>query len=344
MKFFDFPQFDAHEHLNIFHDHESGLNAIVAIHRRGKKFAVGGTRMKNYLNFDAALDDALRLSKAMTYKLALAGIPLGGGKSVIIGDPGKDKSPEILAAFGSCIDSLQGAYCCAPDVGTSASDMLEIRNSTPYVRGIQNETGDSSLDTAIGVFHAIRAAMKHRFSKDNLQGVRIAIQGAGNVGSHLHAMLKREGTELIIADVNNERTAALNQDGQTSVVGIEEILLQDVDIVAPCALGNVISKDVIDKMKAVIICGAANNQLIDNEVAGYLNQKNILYVPDYVANAGGVIGGCRIDCDYSEEEAMSRIERIHDTCLTIFEQSTTQGKPTPEIVNTIAESRIKDLL
>lgn len=344
MNFFNFPSFDSHEHLSFFHDSNTGLHAIVAIHRRGKKFAVGGTRMKPYINVEAALDDALRLSKAMTYKLALAGIPLGGGKSVIIADPKKEKSPEILSAFASFIDRLGGSYCCAPDVGTSPNDMLQIRQVTPYVRGLQEETGDSSVDTAIGVFHAIRAAVRYRLSRETLKDVRIAIQGVGNVGKHLFGMLISEGAIVTVADISDERVSALGADSGRRVVGVDDILLQDVDVVAPCALGSVISSRVIDNMKAKVICGAANNQLESDDLADYLDEKGILYVPDYLANAGGVIGGCRIDCEYSEKEARQRIEGIYDTCLEVFERSEMEKRAMPFVANLIAEGRMKELL
>ena len=338
--FFDHPQFDRHEHINIFHDRESGLNAIIVIHKKGQQFAVGGTRMKKYTCLDDALGDALRLSKAMTYKLALANIPLGGGKSVIIADPQKDKSPELFAAFGSFVDCLGGTYCCAPDVGTSAKDMLDIRKATPYVRGIQDETGDSSLDTALGVFHAIRAAAKYQLARDKLEDVKIAIQGVGNVGRQLHRLLIGEGALLTVADSNSEQTSALAREPRTRIVDTNEILFQDVDIFAPCALGNVISKDVIDKMSARIICGAANNQLCNIDIAEDIARRGILYVPDYLANAGGVIGGCRIDCNYSKQEALTRIEEIYDTCLEIFRRSEQESQSTSVITNALAESRM----
>lgn len=338
------PQFAEHEHVSFFHDANSGLKAIVAVHRRGKKFAVGGTRMKRYSCTIDALDDALRLSKAMTYKLALANIPLGGGKSVIIADPQTDKTLALMAMFGRYINRLGGSYCCAPDVGTTPDDMQIIRNTTPHVRGLRDETGDSSIDTAIGVFHAIRAAVKHKFARDRLDNVKVAIQGVGNVGRYLYDLLHRENVLLTIADPNINQLNNLRNNTNTTVVNDGDILQQDVDIIAPCALGNVITEELIMTMQAKIICGAANNQLCNDNIPSLLSNRGILYVPDYVANAGGVIGGCRMDCDYSAMQAQAKIADIYGTCLEIFKLADSTGQTTPQVANSIAEHRMNVLL
>ena len=343
MSVFDHPDFDQHEQVAFFNHPESGLQAIVAIHNTHLGPALGGCRMWPYASFQHALTDVLRLSKGMTYKSAVAGLQLGGGKCVIIGDPRKDKSDALLVALGEYINGLSGAYITAEDSGTSVPDMEVISRSTSYVAGINPEGahgGDPSPTTAYGTFVGLKAAVKHRFGSNDLNGLTVAIQGVGNVGFHLARHLKDAGADLIVSDIfaqNSERAAA---ELGAKVVAPTDIYAAEADVFAPCALGGSINKDSVTELKAKVIAGAANNQLSQDQVAETLLEKGILYTPDYVLNAGGIIDIAYQRENKSREEMLSHVDTISHSLEEIFARAEEQGLPTNIVADQVAQQRV----
>jgi leucine dehydrogenase len=315
---FSAPSYDDHEKVVYCHDAKTGLRAIIAIHRAGPKGrALGGCRMVDYANDAEALNDVLRLSKGMTFKSAVSGLPLGGAKCVIIGDPNTQKTPELLRAMGRAINDLGGRYYTSVDVGISSDDVAIMAEETAFaVTG-----GDPSPMTALGVYKGVQAAVKHRLGKDSLAGVRVAIQGIGKVGYGLAEHLANEGAELIVADVNQSAVdQAVSELGATAS-SLEDILTLDVDVLAPCALGASIDDATVENLKAPIIAGGANNQLAHDGLAEVLKAKGVLYAPDYVINAGGVI---KVDSgvdDFTDEEVERRTLEIYNTLMNIFERA-----------------------
>lgn len=291
MTVFSAAAFDDHEQVVFAADRASGLRAIIAVHNSRLGPAVGGCRMFAYRSEEAAIDDVLRLSRGMTYKSALAGLPMGGGKSVIIGDPQRDKTPALLRAMGRFIDSLGGRYVAAEDSGTAVADLQLMGEETPHVSGIgvTEYGGDPSPSTARGVYVAICTALAYRLGTAELSGRRIAIQGLGHVGYALATQLRAAGAELLVSDVNEARLQRAERDLEARVVGVDEILGADVDVLAPCALGGVLNAQTIPGLRAGIIAGAANNQLRDSADAARLADRGILYCPDFLINAGGII-------------------------------------------------------
>ncbi|TDG12153.1 Glu/Leu/Phe/Val dehydrogenase [Seongchinamella unica] len=327
---FDHPEFDNHERVTFVRDQASGLRAINAIHRTRSIGAGGGVRFRTYNSEQEALTDVLRLSRAMTYKLALSGLPHGGAKTVIIGDPRTEKTPELLKAFGRYVDSLEGVYTCAPDVGTTTEDMDTIGEVCRFVLGKSDQGGNTCVPTALGVFNGLRAVASHVFGSDDLTGLRVAIQGAGGVGAHLAGHLADAGAEILIADIDTaaaEDTAA--RTGAT-VVGCDEILFADADILSPNALGAVFDKESIARLKVKAICGGANNQLAGPEDGDRLRDRGITWAPDYLVNAGGAIAAAAMAGVFSDDEAHAKIDNIFATTREILARSANH-KVSPDV-------------
>jgi leucine dehydrogenase len=292
MNFWNSSEFDAHEQVCLFSDPPSGLRAIVAIHSTALGAAAGGTRFLPYANEDLALDDALRLSRAMSYKCALAGMPCGGGKAVLIGDPAQLKNTRLLHAYGLFLNRIGSSFATGEDVGISVDDVETIREVSPYVAGTsQHGAGDPSVHTAIGVVHGLHAVLRHRFSRDNFQGMKIAIQGLGAVGWNLAARLKAEGAHLVVADIRSELAQRAHAELGAAVVSPLEIHRTEVDIFSPCALGGGVTEKSAAEIHAGAVAGAANNQLASTAAGEALAARGILYAPDFVLNAGGIISG-----------------------------------------------------
>jgi leucine dehydrogenase len=325
MPVFENRAFDQHEWVSFVEDRATGLHAIIAIHSTALGPAGGGIRMYPYSDSDHALYDVLRLSRAMTCKSALAGLPVGGGKSVIIGDPRKDKSEPLLEAFGRAVEALAGRYVCAEDVGTTPEDMEVIHRSTRFVVGLPGGSGDTSPLTGYGVFHAIRAAARHRLGRDDLSGLSVAIQGAGNVGRYLMQHLNEAGAQIRVADLDEEATRRAAADFGAEIVSPDVVLSLEADVLAPCAMGAVLDDESVPNIRAKIVCGGANNQLADDRHGEQLAERGILYVPDYVANAGGVLSGASEFLGMEEEELRGRVEGIYDSCNRVFERAERDG-------------------
>lgn len=346
MSVFDNSAFDGHESVHFFADPASGLRAIIAIHSTKLGPAVGGCRMWPFADEEAALTDALRLSRGMSFKNAMAGLPLGGGKAVVIADPRRNKTPELLAAFARAVDSLGGQYVTAEDVGMSVADMEVIRETTPYVCGLppvgaHRAGGDPSPRTAHGVLQGIRAAVRAEFGRDDLEDLRIAVQGLGNVGQALCAQLHAAGARLVIADIDAEKVARLADQWNAHAVQPDEILYQEVDVLAPCALGGVLNPDTIPRLATRIVAGSANNQLLSDADGEALARRGILYAPDYVINAGGIINAAAEYLDsMGEDQAMRKIDEIGDTLTAIFEEARRTGRPTNVIADEMALARL----
>ncbi len=344
MTVFNHNEYDNHEQVLFARDEESGLYAIIAIHNTTLGPAAGGCRMWPYNSVDEALTDVLRLSRAMSYKNALADLPLGGGKSVIIGDPGKDKSRAMLTAFARFVHNLGGQYHTAEDVGMGITDIEIVAESCDYVFGLTSggaATGDPSPFTARGCFEGIRAAVKHKFDQDSLSGLKVAVQGVGNVGRNVCKNLAAAGAELIVTDVNAEALAYIEKTYTAKIVAPAEIYAQDVDIFTPCAMGGVLNDDTIPQLKASIVAGAANNQLAEPRHGQLLYEQDILYAPDYVINAGGMLNASGdIFNKYDLDQVMERIKDLYDTTLRIFELSQQQKRPTHAVANQLAREKI----
>lgn len=341
MTVFNSQYYDGHELVSFKHDARSGLRAIVAVHNSNLGPALGGCRMYPYANDDDALDDVLRLSKGMTYKSALAGLPLGGGKAVIIGDPATLKSRELLLAMGSFIDDLGGRYITAEDSGTSVSDLKIIAERTSYVSGVMDGGrfgGDPSPYTAQGVYYGIKAALKFKHGSDDLTGVRVAVQGAGAVGRCLIALLIGAGARVFTADINQANRELARQAGAT-VIGCDEVLGFAADVLSPCAMGAAINANTVEKIKAGIVAGAANNQLASAAEGERLMARGILYAPDFVINAGGIIDVYYQRAEGSSARTSSHIETIAGTLSEIFKRAIASGDSTAIIAERLAEEK-----
>ncbi|MBW4933994.1 Leu/Phe/Val dehydrogenase [Marinobacter sp. F4206] len=349
MNVFSHPEFDNHEHLSFFCDPETGLKAIVAIHNTSRGPALGGCRMFPYANDEQALRDVLRLSKGMTYKSALANLDLGGGKSVIIGDPRKQKTEALLEAMGKHLEGLGGQYIAAEDSGTSVPDLKVMGRHTQNVAGIaerigfdgQPSNGDPSPATAYGTFIGLKAAVRHKLGRDDLKGLKVAIQGIGNVGFRLARHLKEAGAELWVYDIYADNMQRAVDELGAKPASAEDILFLPVDVVAPCAMGAVLNDDSIPQLKATVVAGAANNLLEHPEHDQALKDRGILYAPDFAINAGGIIDVFYERTGASPETVRAHVDTIGDTLTEIFTRSDRSGRPTGAIANELAEERFR---
>lgn len=347
MGIFSHKEFDGHEIVSAFHDAGSGLKALIAVHSTALGPGFGGCRMWPYASEDDALNDVLRLSRGMSYKNALAGLAYGGGKAVIIANAKTDKSRKLFEAFGKTVDSLGGRYITAEDVGIKVEDMKTVARETPYVSGIGREGaevgGDPSPKTAYGVFLGMQAAVSHKLGRNGLDGLRVAVQGVGNVGFNLCRLLRDAGAELVVADVYTPNVERACEELGARAGDVNTILFEDVDVVAPCALGGVINADTIPKLKAQVIAGAANNQLADAADGVALRRHGILYAPDYVVNSAGIIAvAAEYEGDVSRTEMDEKIARIYDRSLAIFQRADAENTPTSEIADQMAREIIAD--
>jgi len=343
MSVFSNPSYDGHERVLFGHDGETGLKSIIAIHNTALGPAVGGCRMWPYESDAAALEDALRLARGMTYKSALAGLPFGGGKAVIIGDSRTEKTPALMRAMGRLVDELGGRYLVAEDVGTTVADMDIIATVTKHVTGTSNSGGNPSPYTAYGVFQGIRAAVEHKLRRNaELEGIDVAIQGLGSVGYDLARRLHGAGARLHVADINSEAlTRAADEFGATTV-DTHDIHAIDVDVFAPCALGGAINDQTIGDINATIVAGSANNQLGERRHGAELAARGILYAPDYVINAGGIIElaySPDFGREHDEDAIRTHIDGLYDTLMEIFERADEATAATNEIANKMAEER-----
>lgn len=339
MSVLEAADFDNHENVVFGYDEQTGLKCIIGIHNTNRGPALGGSRFWNYKNEQEAITDVLRLSKGMTYKAAITGLDLGGGKSVIIGDPKKIKTPDLMRAFGRVIERLNGAYITAEDVGTTVQDMDYIRESTEHVRGKSTGTGNPSPVTAYGTFLGLKAAVKHKLKTDDLTGLRVMVQGVGNVGYYLCKDLHEAGAKLFVSDINQDSIKRTVEEFGATVVGLDDVYTQDVDIYAPCALGATINDKTLDQLKVQIVSGAANNQLAEARHGQALKDLGILYAPDYVINAGGLVNVASETDDYDPAVVKAKVEGIYDTLLEIFARAEKESKPTSIIADIMAEER-----
>ncbi|MCC5855029.1 MAG: Glu/Leu/Phe/Val dehydrogenase [Idiomarina sp.] len=336
MSLFEHKEFDNHEEVVFCHDQASGLKAIIAVHDTTMGPSLGGTRMWNYASSSEALTDVLRLSRGMTYKSALAGLPLGGGKAVIIGDAKTQKSDALFKAYGRFVDSLGGKYITAEDVNIRTSDIEIVASQTRFVAGTEGKAGDPSPHTALGTYLGVKAAAKHAFGSEELKGLKVAVQGLGAVGYDFAEYLAKDGAELFVCDVNQDSVdRAVSKLGATAV-SIDEICDVDCDIYAPCALGATVNDDTLKRIKAKVIAGSANNQLATPQHDRILKDMGILYAPDYVINAGGVIHVCSEAASFSREETAARVRGIYNTLDRIFSRATAEDRPTGEIADEMA--------
>ena len=338
--------FDNHEQIVFCNDKDTGLKAIIGIHNSILGPALGGTRMWNYANEWEALNDVLRLSRGMTYKSAITGLNLGGGKAVIIGDAKTQKTPELMRKFGEFVHSLSGRYITAEDVGMETKDMDTVRDVTPYVTGISESRGGSgnpSPVTAFGVYMGMKAAAKYQFGSDKLDGKKIVVQGIGHVGEILVDYLTKEGALVQIADINESRLSDISAKYGATIFTGNNLYAADVDIYSPCALGATINDDTVYKINAKVIAGAANNQLANENIHGpILQERGIVYAPDFLINAGGIINVYAEIAHYDKAESMRRTENIYNTTLEIFDYAD-KNKVTPQkAAMAIAENRIEE--
>jgi leucine dehydrogenase len=340
MKLFETIADMGHEQLVLCQDAASGYRGIIAIHSTVLGPALGGTRFWNYASDEEAIVDALRLARGMTYKNAVAGLNLGGGKSVIIGDNRTPNREMIFRAHGRFVESLGGRYVTAEDVGTSTTDMDYVHMETDYVSGLAGRSGDPSPVTAHGVFRAIEASAKQRWGSNELAHRTIAIQGCGHVGYYLAKELHERGAKLVVTDIDADRVKRVVNEFGARSVGAEEIYSVQADIFAPCALGAIINDKTIPQLKVEVVAGAANNQLLEERHGDELERRNILYAPDYVANAGGVINVYSEIAGWTPQRALRKADEIYDTILKVFAIAEAEHVPTYLAADRLAEQRI----
>lgn len=336
--------FKQHEQVVFCHDEETGLRAIIGIHNTNLGPALGGTRMWNYASEFDALNDVLRLSRGMTFKASLAGLNLGGGKAVIIGDARRDKTPELMRAFGRFVNSLSGRYITAEDVGISTADMEEVKKETDHVTGIPQSmggSGDPSPVTAYGTFMGMKASAKYKWGTDNLIGKRVLVQGVGHVGEVLVKYLAEAGAHVMINDIHEDTLQRVAEEFHAEIIRGNDIYNIEMDIYAPCALGATLNDSTIPQLKAGIVAGAANNQLADEVRHGKMVQDaGILYAPDFLINAGGLINVYSEIEKYDMAEAMRRTENIYNTALDIFALAEEEGITTHQAALKRAQQRV----
>jgi leucine dehydrogenase len=339
------PDFDNHEEVHFIADEKCGLKAIIAVHSTHLGPAAGGARFWHYAADADALTDALRLSRGMSYKNAMAGLPLGGGKSVILADEARSKTPDLLHAFGKAVDHLGGRYVTAEDVGISVTDMIEVRRSTQFVAGLPNSGsdvgGDPGPHTSLGVFLGVKAAVKRALGKDTLKGLHIAMQGAGSVASGVALHACTEGAKLSIADVDEAKARKLAEATGGTVVDPGQILGLEADVVSPNALGAILDEATIAGLKAPVVAGGANNQLATPDDGTRLHARGILYAPDYVINAGGIINVCtEYLADGDAALVRQRIERIPMRLEEIWSESKSSGRDPAAVADAMAQRLI----
>lgn len=337
-----------HEQVVFCNDPVTGLKAIIAIHNTVLGPALGGTRMWNYATEEEALTDVLRLSRGMTFKSAISGINLGGGKAVIIGDAKTQKTEAFLRRFGKFVNSLNGKYITAEDVNMKTADMEYIRMETRHVTGLPESMGgggDPSPVTAYGVYVGMKAAAKRTFGTDSLNGKKVAVQGVGQVGTHLVEYLIKENANVVITDLSNEKVAAVSAKYGVETVTMDQIFNVDMDIFAPCALGGVLNGDTIPKLNCAVIAGAANNQLKDETHHGYmLKDRGIVYAPDFLINAGGVINVFNeYEGNYNRKRVLEQVEKIYQTCESILQLADAEKLSSQEAAIQLAQHRIADI-
>ncbi|MET0337789.1 MAG: Glu/Leu/Phe/Val dehydrogenase [Caulobacter sp.] len=348
MTLFDSPAFEGHEGVHTFFDEKTGLKTIISVHSTALGPAAGGCRMWAYPDAEAALTDALKLSRAMSYKNAMADIGLGGGKAVIIGDSRTQKTPELFEAFGRAVDAVGGRYWTAEDVGVSPADLQNARKQTRYVAGLEGHaaaSGDPSPVTAEGVFRGVKLCVERAYNRD-LDGVTVAIQGVGHVGAYLAEKLHAAGAKLVIADVNQ---AALDEVGAKTgakIVSTDAIFDVDAEVFAPCALGGAINAETLPRLKGKVVAGGANNQLATPEIGRILFDKGMLYAPDYVINGGGIINvageirALEADTAFDPAWVQDKLATLMLTLGEVLDRSAAEKRPTHEVANEMAKARI----
>ena len=341
----DNPYFDNHERVLFINDQPTGLKAIIAIHSTVLGPAVGGIRMWPYDNEADALNDVLKLSRGMTLKTAIADLPLGGGKSVIIGDPNIHKTPQLLHAFGRALNDLGGSYIGGEDVGMTVADVVEIQSVSEYVAGSnqgKNASGDPSLQTALGVFLGIKAAVTMRFGQDGVAGLTVGVQGLGNVGMRLARQLHANGARLVVADLDGGRVEAAVKEFGAEVARPDAIHAADLDVFSPCAMGGILNAASITEMNAKVVAGSANNQLQDIADGGRLLEAGILYAPDYVINGGGVINiAGEALSNYDPASVDAKVRNIPRILNQIFDRSARRKPPPGEVADQMAMERLE---
>ncbi len=337
---YDLPDFDAHEGVHMFHDRTSGMAAIIAVHSTTLGPAAGGTRFWHYADSNDAITDALRLSRGMSYKNAMAGLPAGGGKAVILADANRTKTPDMLAAFARTVDSLGGRYITAQDVGMSEADMVALSQVTPHVAGLPGLGGDPGPSTARGVYLGVKAAVRRALGRDDVRDVHIAIQGVGSVGGRLARLLAADGARLTLADVDGARAAALAGELGADTVSAEAIMLVEADVLSPCALGAILTPESIAALRVAAVAGGANNQLATEAQGADLAARGILYAPDYVINAGGIINVLRHMGQGGDAEVDARIAGIPDRLESVWTESAATGDTPAQVADRMAQRLI----
>lgn len=344
MYVFERIEADDYEQVVFCHHRASGLRAIIAIHSTALGPALGGTRFYPYATEEDAFGDVLRLAKGMTYKAALAGLDLGGGKAVVLGDPGRDKSEALLRAYARFVDSLGGRYITAEDVGTTQADMDLIRRETRWVTGVSQSlggSGDPSLATARGLYYAMKAVAHTLWGNASLADRHVAVQGVGKVGYGVVRHLVEERVRVTVADVSPDAVERAVADFSVEVAPIEKVHALDADIYAPCALGGGLNERTIPELRCAAVCGCANNQLAGPDGDQALSEAGVLYAPDYVVNAGGIINIAEELHGYSRERAETAVRRVYDTTLAVFERAAAEGITPAAAANRLAEARIE---
>ena len=342
MKLFDTLAEMGHEEIVMCSDPSVGYKGILAVHSTKLGPALGGTRFWQYATDEDAITDALRLSRGMTYKNAVAGLHLGGGKSIIIGDNKTKNREKIFRAHGRFVQTLGGRYITAEDVGTSTKDMSYVQMETKHVAGLAGKSGDPSPVTAHGVFRAVQASANRKWGSDSLEGKTVAIQGCGSVGSYLAKELHEAGARLIVSDIDAAKTEKVSKATGAKVVKGNAIFTAVADIFSPCALGGIINDKTIPMLKVEIVAGGANNQLLEERHGDELQRRGILYAPDYVANAGGVINVYGEVAGWDAQRALDKADDIYDTILKVFDIAEAKKIPTYEAADRLAELRLAE--
>jgi len=332
--------FDHHEVVYRCQDDESGLIAFIGIHNRNRGPSVGGCRMWNYASEADAITDVLRLSRGMTYKNSVSSLDFGGGKAVIFGVPAKEKREAVLEAFGQFVNALEGRYYTAEDVGISPSDMSIVKRNTNFVYGLSEISGDPSPFTAFGVYQGIKAACEKKYGTDSLKNKRILVQGIGHVGYFLCEYLHQDGAQLLVCDLNQSACEKAKNNFNAEIVFSDQLFGLAIDIYAPCALGGTLSAEFVNQFTGDIVSGAANNQLVTPSVGDLLHEKGVLYAPDYVINAGGIIN-ISFEPDYSSVAAKQRVAKIRTTLRDLFERSESENVPTYRVADEMALENLK---